>query len=133
MQPGQNGILRLVYPAADVLHPLQHKPVGVQLLLTEAVDFQAVHLMEQIRHLGPKPGRGDILRGGQIHLHDFFQKDRGLGLRPQGAHQLGVPAQIALDAIGIHGKTHSAPSCSSRIKSSGESMRSRYWLGVPKP
>ena len=69
LQSRQHRVIRSGNPGADVLHPLQHEPVGLRLFLAEPVQGQTVVLVEKLRYLGIEPGGADVCRGLQIHPH----------------------------------------------------------------
>ena len=86
--------------------PLQHEPVGVDLLLAEPVDVQAVVLVKKLRRLGTEPGSADTLRRCQVHLHHILGKGHGLLLRAQGTDQLYIPPQVTQQAVRVDGNAH---------------------------
>ena len=90
----------------DHVQPGHHEGVGVDLLLAEAVQIQAVVFMEQLSRPGAEPGAAHIPGSLQVHPQQVPDKVHGLLLGTQGPGQLRVALQVAQQAFGIDGYAH---------------------------
>ena len=102
----QSGIYRIrgsFRGLTEHIHPFQDECIGFFLFLAEPVNGQTVVFQQQIRCLGRKPGRGDPLRGCQIHLHQISGKGHGLFFRSVLSGQFQIPLEMAHKALGING------------------------------